>query len=139
MQALSRMYERWIRDRENDLCSRATNRKVRNFEWGLEWANNWPVGRSHPKNGEAASEYVTKLNRLVLESSDEFFAYRRPDDFALRDGMLRFTSPVHTPYPENNIVHAQWFPAKSSKKAIVLLPHWNAPGHGHNAVCKGLQ
>ena len=25
---------------------------------------------------------------------------------------LRFTSPVHTPYPENNLVNARWFPAQ---------------------------
>ena len=24
------------------------------------------------------------------------------------------------------------------KKAVVLLPHWNAPADGHNALCRGL-
>ena len=28
--------------------------------------------------------------------------------------------------------------AQDSKKAVVLLPHWNAPADGHNALCRGL-
>jgi len=74
-----------------------------------------------------------------MEHSDDFFGYERPADFELRDGIVRFTSPVHTPHPENNVVHAQWFPAKGSRKAVTLLPHWNAPADGHNALCRGLQ
>jgi dienelactone hydrolase len=143
MRALTQMYERWILDREDHLCSRATNRVVRKFEWGLEWARNWPCGQRHPKNGEPPHDYVTKLNRLALQDSDEFFAYQRPSDFKLGGGILRFTSPVHTPHAENNVVHAQWFPAKgnakaSTRKAVVVLPHWNAPADGHNALCRGL-
>lgn len=74
-----------------------------------------------------------------MEHSDDFYGYERPSDFELREGIVRFTSPVHTPYPENNVVHAQWFPAKGSRKAVTLLPHWNAPAEGHNALCRGLQ
>src|ERR1051326_942510 len=136
---MKKAYERWIRRREDDLCSRATNRVVRDFEWGLEWARDWPCARRHPKNGEAPEDYVAKLNQLALLDSDEFFAYERPGDFRLSDGILRFRSPIESPYPENNIVHAQWFPAKDRRKAVVLLPHWNAPVDGHNALCRGLQ
>jgi len=53
---------------------------------------------------------------------------------------LRFTSPVRTPYPENDVVNARWFPAfdregKPSKKAVVVLPQWNADAFSHNALC----
>jgi dienelactone hydrolase len=51
--------------------------------------------------------------------------------------MLRFTSAVDTPHPENNIVHARIFPAKG-KKAVVVLPHWNASLNQHNALCAGI-
>ncbi|HTS46334.1 MAG TPA: alpha/beta hydrolase family protein [Bryobacteraceae bacterium] len=136
---MRRLYQRWILTREQQLCFRATNRVVRHFEWGLEWSSNWPCGRRHPKNGDAPADYVSALNRLAMQDSDEFFAYQRPSDFSLQDGILRFRSPVETPYPENNMVHAQWFPAKGGgKKAVVLLPHWNAPADGHNALCRGL-
>jgi dienelactone hydrolase len=135
---LGRAYERWIRARENDLCFRATNRVVRQFDWGIEWSQAWPAAHEFPKNGDAPEDYVAKLNRLALRDSDAFFGYASPQDFRLDGGILRFTSPVRTPYPENNIVHGQWFPAPGSKKAVVLLPHWNAPADGHNALCRGL-
>jgi hypothetical protein len=54
---------------------------------------------------------------------------------------LRFTSPERTPYPENDLVNARWYPApahkdpKRPKQAIVVLPQWNANAFGHNALC----
>ena len=140
----SRLYGHWIRSWEQRLCYRATNRVVRRFEWGLDWAGNWPCARRHPKDGDAVEDYVSKLNQIAIRDSDDFFAYAPPADFRLDDGILRFRSPVETPYAENNIVHAQWFPAKQDngrrgrKKAVVLLPHWNAPADAHNVLCRGL-
>lgn len=54
---------------------------------------------------------------------------------------LRFTSPERTPYPENDLVNARWYPAPGHKdaarpkQAIVVLPQWNADGFSHNALC----
>lgn len=54
---------------------------------------------------------------------------------------LRFTSPERTPYPENDLVNARWYPApehkdpKRPKQAIVVLPQWNSDGLGHNSLC----
>jgi len=69
---------------------------------------------------------------------------------------LRFTSPERTPYPENDLVNARWYPAPHPstrktrvpgapapahqaptrpKQAIVVLPQWNADGLSHNALC----
>ncbi len=54
---------------------------------------------------------------------------------------LRFTSPERTPYPENDLVNARWFPAPAHKEpgrprqAIVVLPQWNADAFSHNALC----
>jgi dienelactone hydrolase len=138
LKAITSRYERWIRAREEDLCFRATNRVVRNFEWGLEWTRDWPCARLHPKNGGAPEDYVAHLNHLAIRDSDQFFGYERPRDFDLREGILRFHSPVRTPYHENNLVHAQWFPAPNSKKAVVLLPHWNGPADSYLALCRGL-
>ncbi len=133
------LYQRWIVRREERLCFRATNRVVRDFEWGLEWTRHWPCAHGYPKNGEAPEPYIAKLNQLAMQASDEFFGYERPREFSLDGNILRFRSPVACPYPENDIVHAQWFPAKGeSKRAVVLLPHWNAPAHGHNALCRAL-
>ena len=136
---MRKWYERFINSWERRLCDRATNRVVRNFEWGLEWTRSWPVSRQHPRNGHTPYEYLKQLNDVAMRSSDEFFAYESPVDFQLRHHVLRFTSPVSTPHPANNVVHAQWFPAKDRRKAVVLLPHWNAPADGHNALCRGLR
>src|SRR5262249_8101862 len=50
------------------------------------------------------------------------------------DGLfLRFTSPAQTPYPQNDLVYARWFPA-AGKRAVIVLPHWNANGIAYNAL-----
>jgi hypothetical protein len=134
------LYGRWMLDWENRLCSKATNRVVRPFEWGLDWTRNWPLDIA--RNGEDEEAYLLKVNRAGLESSDTFFAYDVPKDFSLEGNLLRFTSAVETPYPENNRVHAQWFPAKhnpgSRRVATIVIPHWNASVTQHNALCVGM-
>ncbi len=130
-------YARRMADWERRLCFRSTNRVVRPFDWGVDWMHRWPHAQQLPRNGHTPDQYLKELNRLAMADSDAFFGYETPSDFQLSDGILRFTSPVPTPYPENNLVHAQWFPA-NGKKAVVLLPHWNAPAQGHNALCRGL-
>jgi hypothetical protein len=54
---------------------------------------------------------------------------------------LRFTSPERTPYAENDMVNARWYPADSArqagkpKQAIVVMPQWNADAFSHNVLC----
>jgi hypothetical protein len=57
---------------------------------------------------------------------------------------LRFTSALRTPYPENDVVNARWFPAsnrsaagpsRKPKQAIIVMPQWNADAISHNALC----
>jgi hypothetical protein len=126
-------------DWEETLCFRATNRIVRPFEWGLEWAGRWPQASSFPQNGHTPAEYFDRLNQLAIQDSGRFFQHHTPSDFHLSGGLLRFTSNVKTPYPENDVVHGQWFPAKDTSKAVLVLPHWNAPANAHNAVAQMFQ
>jgi hypothetical protein len=55
---------------------------------------------------------------------------------------LRFTSAVRTPYPENDLVNARWYPAPAEKmagkpkQAMVVMPQWNADAFSHNALCR---
>jgi dienelactone hydrolase len=55
---------------------------------------------------------------------------------------LRFTSPEHTPYPENDLVNARWYPADPAKQqgkpkqAMIVMPQWNADAFSHNALCR---
>lgn len=139
---MQNLYGRWMLAWENRLCARATNRVVRPFDWGLEWTQGWPGATRFPQNGHGPDAYLKLLNRAGLDSSGEFFSYRTPRDFVLRDTLLRFTSAVNTPYRENNCVHAQWFPARPARNgrrvATLVLPHWNASAGQHNALCRGL-
>lgn len=128
-----------MEDWERSLCFSATNRVVRPFDWGLEWTRDWPVARNYPQNGQDSQTYLLRLNQSAIAASQNFYGYEIPADFHLKDGRLRFTSPVHTPYPENNVVHGQWFPAKDRKKAVIVLPHWNAPAEAHNGLAIGIQ
>jgi hypothetical protein len=54
---------------------------------------------------------------------------------------LRFTSPIRTPYPENDLVNARWYPAPAEKmqgkpkRAMIVMPQWNADAFSHNALC----
>jgi predicted alpha/beta hydrolase len=124
---------------EERLCFKATNRVVRDFDWGLDWAADWPVSTLVPQNGSTPRDWLIRLGQAAIESSSAFFTHKTPADFELHSGILRFTSSAHTPYPENNVVHGQWFPSRNNRKpgrAVLVLPHWNAPGHAHNALAQ---
>src|SRR5207249_4526815 len=47
------------------------------------------------------------------------------------------TSPVRTPFPENNLANARWFPARG-RRALVLLPHWNSDAIAYTGLCRVL-
>jgi dienelactone hydrolase len=153
------MYE-W----EHRLTSVDNNRVVRPLEWGLEWARDWPCRNGHlpgyvPDNPET---FLSDYNQRIVAASDEFFSYATPTDFRLErrevqvfstrevpdpkleekvrgtyGEFLRFTSPVHTPYAENNLANARWFRARG-RRAVVLLPHWNCDGVAYTSLCRAL-
>jgi len=123
---------------EMDLATRSTDRVVRPFDWGLDWTAGWPVRSDDPD----PEKRIRELNRLAIAGSVEFFDYTPPTDFQVENSWLRFTSAVYTPYPENNTVHARYFPAsprfKRGPKAVVVLPHWNASPQQHVALCEAI-
>jgi len=140
LRPISRRYGRWIDRWENNLCFRSNDRIVRPFEFGLEWARNWPGMQDVNSAGLSPVEHVVALNKRAIERGPEFFGYNTPRDFVLNGEWLEFCSPVETPFPENNRVRARWFPASlQSRKAVVVLPHWNSRLPQHNALCAGLQ
>jgi dienelactone hydrolase len=134
------LYARWMYDWEHRLCSAATNRVVRPFDWGLDWARRLPLAPQEPI--EEPQQYLRQLNQRALANTDAFFGYTTPSDFHLEGNLLRFTSPAESPYPENNRVHGVWFPAEHKpgrrRVAAIVLPHWNASLHQHGALCAGL-
>jgi hypothetical protein len=163
---MRRRYQEWIYRWEYQLTTRDTNRVVRPFAWGLDWAANWPgasaaamakaVAAGSPGSATAtdsvdalaiadqARQFFFDLNEKIVANSDEFFSYRTPSDFRLERlplpapggaEFLRFTSPVVTPCAENNLANARWFPARG-RRAVVVLPQWNADAASHNGLCR---
>ena len=138
--AAANRYRKWIYGWENHLCFRSNDRIVRPFELGVEWSRDWPCAKDYPLDGQNGVDYLIELNRRAIAASKEFFDYEVPASFELKDNWLEFQSPVVTPFPENNRVRALWFPPKNpSRKAVVLLPHWNSKLPQHNALSAGLQ
>lgn len=132
------MLGRYIRARERRHASRDTNRVVRPFEWGAEFV-------SEHLNGDDPREVVGRASREAVRRSEEFYALPPVEDYELRGDRLTWTSAVETPSAENNTARAQLFPAAPPKRAsgnergrraVVVLPQWNADAESHVALCR---
>ena len=131
------LYARWIDGWERKLAARDTNRVVRPFDWGAEWLEGagFPA-HAERGNGDMAGWMAAFADR-ALADSERFFSYPPVSDYRLQDGRLNFTSPAQSGYPENDLVHALWFPApRDGGRALVLLPQWNSGPDGHIGVAK---
>jgi pimeloyl-ACP methyl ester carboxylesterase len=129
-------YARWMDRWERKLATRDTNRVVRPFEWGTDWLHRIEPECPAEANGDARA-WVARVTASALAASDRFYTYTPPDDFRLSDGRLTFTSPVSSGYAENDTVHGLWFPApKDKRRALVVLPQWNAGADGHLGLAK---
>jgi Prolyl oligopeptidase family len=126
-------YEHAIRRYEHRRWTTDDNRMVRPFAWGLEHIDGDPL------NDEPRA-FLREYTRNAIEHSAEWFTGREVTDFELsRENVLRFTSPMESPCPENNAVHGQFFPARKQGPAVLVLPNWNAKWHGQIALCQWLQ
>jgi dienelactone hydrolase len=117
-----------------------TQRVVRPFEWGLDWV--WPDG---PAADDAPLDQLRMWTDEVMKDTDRFFTPSPTRDYAFTPaaatsapaeaGTLTFPSALETPHPENNIVRARFFPARTRpggrKRAVVVLPQWNSDAGGH--------
>lgn len=124
------LYEKWIGDWEHRLASADSNRVVRPFEWGADWLVD------SPPNGDAP-QVLDRFLQDSLRRSDDFYSGPTPDDYNLNGNHLTFTSPIHSPFPENNTVHGFLFKApEDRKRAVVVLPQWNSDAMGHVGLCQ---
>jgi len=157
-------YAQWMYDWETRLTSVDNNRVVRPLDWGLDWTRNWPGRNGGPASPGSRDqlEYFSRFNDRIIRASDDFYSYQKPTDFRLERRevqvfstrevpdprleekvrgthaeFLRFTSPVMTPFPENKLVNARWFPARG-RRAVVLLPHWNSDAISYTSLCRVL-
>jgi len=121
--------------RERHHSQRDRNRIVRPFEWGTEFI------REHA-NGDDPRRIFDEHAEDVLSRSQEFYALPEVKDFQLAENVLTWTSAVTTPAPVNNLARAKYFPAPSEKngrrRAVLVLPQWNAQPESHIELCRVL-
>ncbi|HEY0320908.1 MAG TPA: hypothetical protein VGC66_08150 [Pyrinomonadaceae bacterium] len=127
------MIGRFIHARERKAAQRDKNRLVRPFEWGTEFI------REHT-NGDDPRRIFEQHAEEVLSRSEEFYSLPDVKDFQLTDGVLTWTSAVKTPSPVNNLARARFFPAPEGKRrrAVLVLPQWNAQPQSHIELCRVL-
>ena len=122
------VFHRW----ERRLAAAAENRTVRPFEWGIDW-----IPELRPIGGEEAS-LLREWAAEAVERSDAYFA-AAPAACTLHGDRLTYASAIVTPHAENNTVAARYFPDASlrgRKRAVLVLPQWNADPEGHVGLCR---
>ncbi len=127
---ISRVFHTW----ERRLAAAAENRVVRPFEWGLDWIED-VNGADATRAYDALESWATQ----AVAESDRFFAIEPCDDYALDGDVLTFPSAIVTPHPANNLVRAKLFADRSPRgrrRAVLVLPQWNADHGGHAGLCR---
>src|ERR1051325_423788 len=129
---------------ERRLVAVTKDRVVRPFEWGLDWipANGH---RSDARPQDVLADWVSH----VMSDTDAFFAtppstdYRfTPAEHAVDGGLLTFPSAFETPHKENNTVYCRLSGPRRAdapaarRRAVVVLPQWNADAGGHVGLCR---
>jgi dienelactone hydrolase len=126
---IARVFHNW----ERRLAAAAEGRVVRPFDWGLEWIDG--LEGTDADVVERLSAWASQ----AVANSESFFALAPCSDYTLEGDLLSFPSAVTTPHPENNIVRARYFPDDSDRgrrRAVVVLPQWNADAGGHVGLCQ---
>lgn len=141
------LFHRW----ERRLVAASKDRVVRPFEWGLDWISTNGIDTQDPER--VLQAWVAKS----LEDSTAFFETPTTTEYEVRDveqtklklgptapsaeKTLTFPSAFTTPHPENNVVWARYFPAQrgpSKRRAVVVMPQWNADAEAHIGLSRCL-
>ena len=123
---------------------RDTSRRVRPFEWGASFIT------EHVANSEDPRHVFRQHTETVLRRSEDFYALPPVTDYSLTGDLLTWTSAVETPSPENNTARARFFlappkrrraaatgeSAATVRRAVVILPQWNADRESHVELCR---
>jgi hypothetical protein len=130
---------------ERRLASVDTNRRVRPFEWGLDWLAVEP-GRVQADDVPAACaggplDTIRAWVTRVMSDTDRFYETPPTTDYELDGDVLRFPSAITTPDAANNTVVARIFApapdrARGRRRAVIVLPQWNSNADGHVGLCR---
>lgn len=135
---LAPLFHSW----ERRLAAATTNRVVRAFDWGLDWI---------PANGHGPDtpppHRLERYVEQVLADTDAYFTpaptteYRLTPATGREPAHLTFPTSRSTPHPQNNIVHARYFPGRRRRgapvrRAVLVMPQWNADAGGHVGLAR---
>ena len=133
---LSGVFYAW----ERRLASVSTDRVVRPFEWGLDWISHEMDAWVDTAGGTTLpGTHLEQWADQMVAASEQFFALPPCTEFTLDGEWLSYPSAVETPHAENNVVRARYFPDSSPagrKRAVIVLPQWNADSEGHVGLCR---
>jgi dienelactone hydrolase len=128
------------------MASADTDRVVRPFEWGLDW-----IGLHGQDITAPPEDAITGWVATALADSDRFFHTPPTSDYRWLDAdpthpdegrTVVFPSAIETPHAQNNLVHLRYFPGRQrgraprERRAVVVLPQWNADEGGHAGLCR---
>ena len=126
---IGRLFHAW----ERRLAALTTDRVVGSFDWGADWLD------AADSNQEAPGEAVVTWSAHAMEDTDQFFETPTTDQYRLVDDLLSFPSALQTPDRENNVAYARYLRADSPgrpRRAVVVLPHWNAGPDEHMGLSR---
>ena len=124
-------YARRVHRYEQMRFDQEPDRRVLPFRWGLEYLG----GQADDPDPRAfLGNYVAH----AVATSDQWFEDTPAVDYAVEDNVLSFSSQIESPWHENNRVHAQYFPVRLKRAAVVVLAQWNAKWEEQQAVCRYL-
>ena len=124
-------FEQKIRRYEHMRWAQEPNRRVLPFSWGLEHIGG-DAKETDPRG------FLDRFVGETLARSSDWYGVTPADDYTLTDNVLTFTSQIASPWPENNRVYGQLFPASRRGPAVVVLAQWNARWEEQQNVCRWL-
>jgi hypothetical protein len=128
-------FARKIAEYEKTRFDQEPNRSRLPFSWGLEYIGG-PAGARAIESRAFLERFVNE----TLADSEGWYATGPAPDYSLdRENVLTFTSAVESPWPENNRVHAQYFPAGPGSPAVVVLAQWNSRWEEQKSICRYLR
>jgi dienelactone hydrolase len=132
---IAKFFHAW----ERRLASVTKDRVARPFEWGLDWID----ANGHSREGPPETILLDWVSH-ALSDSPRFFDTPDTSNYTFKaktsgaTGVVSFPSAMQTPHPENNTVSALYFrspDAAKGRRAVVVLPQWNADASGHVGLC----
>lgn len=118
--------------REHYFAMLNDNRLVYPFAFGAEF-----VGVPNAENSVVS---MRETARQITAESDAYFFEPHGENFCFQGLDVTWQSAIETVSEENNVVRAKFFKSEKDdgKRAVIILPHWNAPADSYVALCKVL-